>query len=95
MCGRFALYSPYPKLSESLRLPLEAGEVAPRYNVPPGSFITAVRRADDEAPLVMDELWWGYKPHWGGTRRRSRSMPPSRRWLHRTISRAHSHITVA
>lgn len=66
MCGRFALYSPYSKLSESLRLPLEAGEVTPRYNVPPGTFITAVRRADDEAPLVMDELWWGYKPHWAG-----------------------------
>ncbi|MBS9405661.1 SOS response-associated peptidase [Halomonas sp. TRM85114] len=64
MCGRFALYSPYPKLSESLRLPLEAGKVTPRYNVAPGTFVTAVRRADDEAPLVMDKLWWGYRPHW-------------------------------
>ncbi len=64
MCGRFALYSPYPNLSESLRLPLEVGEVTPRYNVPPGTFISAVRRADDEAPLVMEELWWGYRPHW-------------------------------
>ncbi len=43
MCGRFALYSPYPKLAESLRLPLEEGKVTPRYNVPPGTFITAVQ----------------------------------------------------
>ncbi len=64
MCGRFALYSPPPKLSESLRLPLVERELTPRYNVAPGTFITAVRRADDDAPLVMDDLWWGYRPHW-------------------------------
>ncbi|MGJ7462328.1 SOS response-associated peptidase [Halomonas sp. MA07-2] len=68
MCGRFALYSDYPKLSAALKLTLEEPEqpLTPRYNVPPGTFITAVRRADDEAPLVMDELWWGYRPHWAG-----------------------------
>ncbi|MBS9405696.1 SOS response-associated peptidase family protein [Halomonas sp. TRM85114] len=64
MCGRFALYSPYPTLSDSLHLPLEAGEVTPGYNVATGTFIMAVRHADDEAPLVLDELWWGYRPHW-------------------------------
>ncbi|MDL0433761.1 hypothetical protein QPM17_21685 [Marinobacter sp. TBZ242] len=55
MCGRCALYSDYPKLSASLRLPLAEPSVplAQRYNVSPGTFITAVRRADDEAPLVM------------------------------------------
>jgi putative SOS response-associated peptidase YedK len=66
MCGRFALYSDYPKLSAALKLPLEEPEqpLTQRYNVPPGTYITAVRHADDEAPLVMDELWWGYRPHW-------------------------------
>lgn len=68
MCGRFALYSDYPTLSASLNLPLAqpAVPLAQRYNVPPGTFITAVRRADDGAPLVMNELWWGYRPHWAG-----------------------------
>ncbi|WP_027962687.1 hypothetical protein [Halomonas halodenitrificans] len=33
MCGRFALYSPYPKFSQALRLPLEPEELTPRYNV--------------------------------------------------------------
>lgn len=64
MCGRFALYSPYPKLSQSLRLPLELGELTPRYNVAPGTWITAVRHPNDNAPLVIDEVWWGYRPNW-------------------------------
>jgi putative SOS response-associated peptidase YedK len=61
MCGRFALYSDYPKLSESLHLPLEPGELTPRYNVAPGTWITVVRHPYDEAPMVMDEVWWGYR----------------------------------
>lgn len=66
MCGRF-FYSPYPSLAASLRLPLEeARELTPRYNVSPGTFITTVCRRDAEAPLVMDELWWEYRPHWAG-----------------------------
>lgn len=64
MCGRFALYSPYPKLSKALRLSLKPGELTPRYNVAPGTWITAVRHLSDDAPLVMDEVWWGYRPHW-------------------------------
>ena len=64
MCGRFALYSPYTKLSKALRLPLEPEELTPRYNVAPGAWITAVRHPSDDAPLVMDEVWWGYRPHW-------------------------------
>ncbi|SDG11789.1 SOS response associated peptidase (SRAP) [Onishia taeanensis] len=64
MCGRFALYSPYPKLSQAWRLSLEARELTPRYNVAPGTWITAVRYPSDDAPLVMDEVWWGFRPHW-------------------------------
>ncbi|ATJ83228.1 SOS response-associated peptidase [Halomonas beimenensis] len=64
MCGRFALFSPYPALSRALRLPLAPGKVIPRYNVAPGTWITGVRHPDEPAPLVMDDLWWGYRPHW-------------------------------
>ncbi|MDR9440185.1 MAG: SOS response-associated peptidase [Halomonas sp.] len=65
MCGRFALYSSCPRLSASLRLPLvEARGLSPRYNVSPGTWITVVRHPGDEAPLVMDEVWWSYRPHW-------------------------------
>lgn len=68
MCGRFALYSPYPSLAASLRLPLEASEadLVPRYNVAPGTWISAVRRLEDEGPPVLDAVWWGYHPHWAG-----------------------------
>nr|WP_281504339.1 SOS response-associated peptidase family protein [Chromohalobacter japonicus] len=59
-----ALYSSYLKISRALRLPLESGELKPRYNVAPGTWITAVRHPSDDAPLVMDEVWWGYRPHW-------------------------------
>jgi putative SOS response-associated peptidase YedK len=66
MCGRFALFSDFPKLSASLKLPLAEHEqpLTPRYNVAPGTWIPAVRRRDDDSPLVLDEVWWGYKPHW-------------------------------
>lgn len=50
MCGRFALYSAYPKLSQALRLPLEPGELTPRYNVAPGVWITAVRHPHRAGP---------------------------------------------
>src|SRR5690554_8212037 len=66
MCGRFALYSPYPSLAASLRLPLEATEadLVPRYNVAPGTWVSAVRRIDYDGLLVLDAMWWGYNPHW-------------------------------
>ncbi|WP_192035322.1 SOS response-associated peptidase family protein [Halomonas sp. YLGW01] len=64
MCGRFALYSPYPKLAKALRLPLEPRELKPQYNVAPGTWISVVRHPSDEVPLVMDEVWWSYRPHW-------------------------------
>ncbi|EWH00556.1 SOS response-associated peptidase [Halomonas sp. BC04] len=69
MCGRYAFYSPYPKLSASLRLPLEeAGELRPRYNVAPGTFISAVCRVAGDEPLVLTDMWWGYRPHWAGAK---------------------------
>ncbi len=43
MLGRFALYSDYPKLSASLKLSLAEPDqpLTRRYNVPPGTFISA------------------------------------------------------
>nr|WP_298250773.1 SOS response-associated peptidase family protein [uncultured Halomonas sp.] len=64
MCGRFALYSDYPSLARSLRLPLTEGEISPRFNVAPGTWISAVRRSDDSGQLSLDALWCGYRPHW-------------------------------
>ncbi|MGM0988517.1 MAG: SOS response-associated peptidase [Pseudomonadota bacterium] len=64
MCGRFALYSDYPRLAAALKLPLAEHPLAPRYNVAPGTWINAVRRADADSQLTLDELWWGYRPHW-------------------------------
>ncbi|SEL65571.1 SOS response associated peptidase (SRAP) [Halomonas daqiaonensis] len=66
MCGRFVLYSDFPKLSASLKLSLADPEqlLTPCYNVAPGTFITAVRRPDADSQLTLDELRWGYGPHW-------------------------------
>lgn len=64
MCGRFALYSDYPRLAAALKLPLVERELSPRYNVAPGTWIPAVRWRDEESSLVLDEVWWGYRPHW-------------------------------
>lgn len=64
MCGRFALFSDPPRITRRLGL---AEAVAPwqaRYNIPPGTWITAARRRDDDSPLLLDEVWWGHKPHW-------------------------------
>lgn len=64
MCGRFAIYSDFPSLSASLKLPLVEHQFVPRYNVAPGTWITAVRRPDADSKLALDELWRGYRPHW-------------------------------
>ncbi|MDZ7852277.1 MAG: hypothetical protein U5L98_06410 [Halomonas sp.] len=57
MCGRFALYSDFPSLAASLKLPLAEGELTPRYNVAPGTWISAVRRNDESGELCLDALW--------------------------------------
>ncbi|EPC00393.1 hypothetical protein L861_14055 [Litchfieldella anticariensis FP35 = DSM 16096] len=66
MCGRFALYSPPIRLSESLHLPFDypVSELAPRYNVHPGTWIAAILRASPDQLPVLDEMWWGYQPKW-------------------------------
>lgn len=64
MCGRFALYSDISTLMRSLGTSLAGCEIAPRYNVPPGTWITAVRRDDDGNEPRLDDVWWGYRPGW-------------------------------
>ncbi|TFH84652.1 SOS response-associated peptidase, partial [Billgrantia azerbaijanica] len=66
MCGRYDLHSDPARLSQALRLPLAQPELdlEPRYNVAPGTWIAAVRHPDADAPLVLDRVWWGFRPHW-------------------------------
>nr|WP_298522079.1 SOS response-associated peptidase [uncultured Halomonas sp.] len=64
MCGRFALYSPYPKFATKVGVTTISEELTPRYNVPPGTWITAIRRLSENEPPRVGELWWGYKPKW-------------------------------
>ncbi|EWH03240.1 SOS response-associated peptidase [Halomonas sp. BC04] len=64
MCGRFSLYSDFPSLVASLKLPLAGGDLTPRYNVAPGTWIRAVRRSAESCQLSIDDRWWGYRPHW-------------------------------
>lgn len=66
MCGRFALFSPYPKLADRIGLPALVEQLEPRYNIPPGTWISAVRHPGAEEPPALDQLWWGYKPKWAG-----------------------------
>ncbi|WP_322529210.1 hypothetical protein R5R73_06570 [Salinicola sp. LHM] len=44
MCGRFALYRDFPSLARFLKLPLAEVELTPRYNVAPGTWMSAVCR---------------------------------------------------
>lgn len=66
MCGRFALYSHPPAVSERLGLPEQAWQ--PRYNVSPGTWITAAFRPESAGELQLGQLWWGYKPKWAKDR---------------------------
>lgn len=64
MCGRFALYSPYPKFARRVGAVVSGSDPVPRYNIPPGTWITAVRQPDGNEPPLVDELWWSYAPKW-------------------------------
>lgn len=83
MCSRFSLYSIYPRFAHRI------GErPTPRYNVAPGTSITAVRHPSDYTPLLMG-VCGGSTGRTGRRRRRwSPSTPPStsRRWPPPTTS---------
>ncbi|MDI5922492.1 SOS response-associated peptidase [Halomonas sp. LR5S13] len=64
MCGRFALFSDPPRITRRLGLPEAKTQWQARYNIPPGTWIPAARRRDNDSPLLLDQVWWGYKPQW-------------------------------
>lgn len=65
MCGRYAFYSmDFSALAEAVAQPDLFADAEPRYNVPPGTLISVANRADEESPVTIEQLWWGYRPAW-------------------------------
>lgn len=64
MCGRFSQFDAYPRLAKHLRVVTNQGVPSPRYNIPPGTWISGFRQtAHDRVPERLD-FWWGYRPKW-------------------------------
>lgn len=62
MCGRFVLKSPPAELVTRFGLD-ECADFGPRYNIPPGTDIPAIRLSPD-GQRVLHFLRWGLVPHW-------------------------------
>lgn len=62
MCGRFALKAPPSELVTRFGLD-ECADFGPRYNIPPGTDIPAIRQSP-EGKRVLHLLRWGLVPHW-------------------------------
>ena len=62
MCGRFALKAPAAELIQRFGL-AECADLKPRYNIPPGTDIAAIRLSP-EGKRVLHLLRWGLVPHW-------------------------------
>ena len=62
MCGRFALHARPEVIALQFGL-AQPPQLAPRYNVAPGSAVLAVRAARDGAPQAAHPRW-GLVPHW-------------------------------
>ena len=62
MCGRFALKTPTSVLASHFKLD-ETVDVAPRYNIAPGTDIPTIRHSP-EGKRVMHLLRWGLVLHW-------------------------------
>jgi len=62
MCGRYALKAPASELAARFGLD-EIVDVAPRYNISPGTDIPTIRHSP-EGKRVMHLLRWGLVPHW-------------------------------
>lgn len=62
MCGRYALKTPTGELASRFGLD-EVVDVAPRYNIAPGTDIPTIRHSP-EGKRVMHLLRWGLVPHW-------------------------------
>lgn len=64
MCGRYVLYSRPPAVSLRLVLPEPEQPWTPRYNISPGTWVTAAYRPAIAGELQLGQLWWNYKPKW-------------------------------
>ena len=64
MCGRFGRLSRFERIAQMLALKLrnEAGEVAPSYNVAPGTLQPVILGTREGA--VLRPLLWGLVPYW-------------------------------
>lgn len=62
MCGRFALYATPEQLIDYFGLD-KCADLSPRYNIPPGTDIAAIRQSP-EGKRVLHLLRWGLVPHW-------------------------------
>lgn len=58
MCVRFALYSVYPKFAHRIGELRADDPPLPRYNVAPGTWISAILRRSDDQQLALDDVWW-------------------------------------
>lgn len=62
MCGRYALKAKPEELIKLFGLD-ECADLKPRYNIPPGTDIAAIRQSP-EGKRVLHNLRWGLVPHW-------------------------------
>jgi len=62
MCGRFVLKATPAELITRFGLD-ECVDLKPRYNIPPGTNIAAIRKSP-EGKRVLHLLKWGLVPHW-------------------------------
>jgi putative SOS response-associated peptidase YedK len=62
MCGRFVLKATPSELITRFGLD-ECVDLIPRYNIPPGTNIAAIRQSP-EGKRVLHLLKWGLVPHW-------------------------------
>ncbi|MGQ7247614.1 SOS response-associated peptidase family protein [Halomonas sp. V046] len=68
MCGRYNLHD-MPAIDTLRQLIPGLSEVVPpsrRYNVAPGTDISAVFLPDPESDPQLNLLWWGFRPAWVG-----------------------------
>jgi len=62
VCGRFALKAPAAELVKHFGLD-ECVDLTPRYNIPPGTEIAAIRQSP-AGQRVLHRLKWGLVPNW-------------------------------
>src|SRR5258706_10599937 len=67
MCGRFAFHSPHETTAQLFGLGEDFPDVAPRWNVAPGTDIAVVRQGGDGRRELV-QVRWGLVPSWAKER---------------------------